>query len=277
MEINVLQHKSADLIEALIGQGASGGDILAATRTEMGQMMGRVGDAVGPRTKDAQNKKIEREVKRQLTILPQRSNLDEMESEKYAEFTWLYAAPTVLFGINDEDKQRGASTEAAFQMFRAGQHGRDRGDAYVPLGRRGKQKVMRLNRVQVSKAAFKGVVDILRNKQGQLRAACYRIAAHYVPTKRVPAWLRDKFATVEANGKSQIQETILDAHGNITAIIKSPGVQSNDRLVEKFRGAIKKSQYILEEKTRKILRGYKYAWETGQVFRQRDAGPNDEN
>lgn len=269
-----LRDKVSGFTEALLGNGAELGDLQRMLMTETGQLAGRMGDAVGPKTKDDAQRKIDRDVNRHLTSLPRYSvftDEDQRNSSKYAEFTWLTAGPNYLLGINDEDNQLGASGEDAYKMLRVAQKGRDRGDAYQKLGRRGKQAVMRLNKVRVSAAALKFVRAKLAGKSGELRAAFYAIAARYVPSKRIPAWIRAKFPQVEASGKSSFNESNLRVKefASLEFTIRAPGVTSNPGLVQKFNGALEQSAHILAAKTDKILAGFKYDWETGKVFRRR--------
>lgn len=254
------------MIGMLFGRGASEGEAQQVLRTETGQLAGRMGDAVGPKSQSAAMKKVDREIKGHLAMFPRSVNLNQ-ESESYADFTWLYASPNALVGINDEDNQIKASGEEAYEMLRAGQHATPRGNSYVEIGQRGKQKIMRQNRVRVSAAAFNTVRRIIAEKTGQLRAACYRIAKLYVPSKRVPAWIESKFNAVEANGKSRVGESLMNTpEASIEFAITSAGVNSNPYLVAKIQGAIKGASISIKSKLDKISKGAKYIYETGQVY-----------
>lgn len=265
-----LQHKSLDLVDALIGSGANEGQIQMAIKTETGQMMGRIGDAVGPTTEAKGMKPIDRDLKSQLTILPKYSVFTEdaqKQSSKYADFTWLTAGPNYLTGINNEDNLTNIGGEEAYRIFRAGQNSTPRGKSMERLGQRGRQIIQRVNRVRVNQATYRDVRRRLAEKAGQLRAACYAVAVQYVPAKRVPAWLRRKFTAVQERGKSHVTESFARDHGSIQVTIRGPGVESNEKLRVKFQRGINKSVYLLDAKVKKILRGFKYNWETGQVFR----------
>lgn len=269
-----LRDKVSGLTEALVGNGMELGDLQRMLMTETGQLAGRMGDVVGPKTKDDATRKIDRDINRHLTTLPRYSIFTEdaqHESSKYSEFTWLTAGPNFLLGINDEDNQLNANGEDAYKMLRVAQKGMDRGDAYQKLGRRGKQAVMRLNKVRVSQAALKFVRAKIAGKTGELRAAFYSIAARYVPSKRIPAWIRAKFPQVEASGKSSFNEANLrhQEFASLEFTIRAPGVTENPGLVQKLNGAIEQSAHILAAKTEKILAGFTYDWNTGQVFRRR--------
>ena len=273
-DISVLKERVSQLWGALFGRGAEPGQIEQVLKIETGQLAGRMGDAAGPTTYNSATKQVEKEMKKHLAFLPQGMNLNQ-PSESHAEFTWLYASPKALVGINNDDNQQGVSGEEALSLFRSGQKLTPRGCTYEDFGRRTKngepskgfQHVVRINRVLVSKSAFKQAQRLVGEKAGQLRAACYAVAKKYVPSKRVPAWIEKKIPTVESNGKSKLQEGGMGTpEAFIEMTIKSPGVVSNDRLAEKFQGAIKASQKSIEAKLKQLAKGAKYVWETGAVY-----------
>lgn len=256
----------------LFGRGASDGEVQIALKAETGQLAGRFGDAIGPATKDKASKQVESEIKQQLTILPRYSNADfPMESETYADFTWLYASPQALVGINDEDNQLKASGEEALKMLRAGQKSTPRGKAWVDIGKRGKQHIMRLNRVRISAQAFNYVRRSIMGKMGMLRAAAYSIAVRYVPSKRIPAWVADKIPAAETSGKSRVNEINMGTSSPVIEFtIFGKGLESNPRLVSKLQGAMTGTAESMRAKLQKLSRGAKYIFETGQVYFDRN-------
>jgi len=234
-------------------------------------------------------------MKRHLTTAPEYMNpmftaekprgIDDrfpQESAGYADFTWLTAGHgkngKFLLGINDEDMQMSADAAGALAMLRVGQTSSDRGDAYQLLGQRGTSKksggsgrvnILRLNRVKVSKSAFAGVKKTLMDLQGELRASFYRVAKHYAPSIRVPAWLENKFGAVAAKGKSEFRDSLTpgDPFAFIESTIRAPGVNSNPVLAAKIQNAIDNEAEKVFSILKKIISGYKYKFATGQVFR----------
>jgi hypothetical protein len=270
-DISKLTELVSGLNGALIGQGASAGDGTRLIQTETGQLAGRIGDSVGPKTLASATKIIDREIKGQLTILPRFSIFDsreQSESSKYSGFSWLTAGPGFLTGINDEDNQKQAGGVQAYEMFRAGQHSAPRGKSYVKLGSRGSQAIQRLNRVRVSASSFNYVRNRIRSTTGEMRAAFYSVAKHYVPSKRVAGWIMERMPAAVAKGKTEHRDS-----GNVASpqaftefVVRSPGLNSNDRLQHKIQGAIEYSRISLANKLKKIVRGYKYNWQTGAVY-----------
>lgn len=274
-----LTEKLSGLNGALMGSGADGGDLQRMLDVETGQLAGRIGDAVGPATQAKALKKVDSDLKKYLTVLPDYSNLDEdQQYSSTADFTWLYAAPATLVGINDEDNQISASGADALEMFRGSQKAGLRGAAYVSLGARGKQHVKRLNRTRVSTAAYNYVRATIKNKTGELRAAFYRVAIQFAPNKRVPQWIAGKVPQVIESGKSTLADV---ARGTPDAYIefgvRAPGVTSNGAITAKITGAIRQTSYIVESKLKKLLAGYKYNWETGQIFKPKAAHEFEDN
>lgn len=266
--IDVLSQKISALVGALSGRGGDGARVL---KTETGQLAGRIGDSLGPKTKEKAFARVDRDIKEHLTIFPTYSNLDEDQAESStADFTWLEAGPHFLLGINDEDNQLKASGADALQMLRAGQRAGSRGNRYEQLGKRGHQSVQRLNRVRVSQSAFRSVQRDLRGRIGELRASFYRVALYFVPSRasKVPGWIMGKIEQVELKGKSRLDDNGLSSPNPfITFTIRAPGVVSNPSIEAKISGAIKASAKILNSKLQKLLNGYAYQWKTGQVFK----------
>ena len=280
-----LSEKISGLTGALIGRGASEGDLQKVLTVRAGRLHAAIGDAIGPKTKESAQKKIEWEMKRHLTTAPEYINNDwtpEKSESSYADFTWLTAGHgkngKFVLGINDEDMQMSADAAGALAFLRTGQKSADRGDAYQRLGQRGTSKkdggtgrinVMRLNRVKVSKSAFAGVKKTLMDLQGELRASFYRVAKHYAPSIRVPAWLENKFGQVAAKGKSEFRDSLGpgDPFAFIESTVRAPGVQSNPALAAKIQGAINNEAEVVFAILKKVISGYKYKFATGQTFR----------
>ena len=264
------------LTGAFFGESGEGGDGSKVLMVETGQLGGRIGDALGPKTKAAANKRIQADVKQQLSILP-RYAVETQEGVKYADFTWLAHGGGFVMGINDEDNQVSATGAEALAMFRAGQRAGSRGKTIIGLGQRGHQSVLRLNRIRVSKSAMNYVALSIAEKTGELRAAFYRVAIQFT-RKRVPQWILQKVDQTIASGKSTLNDDQAGAGAEafIEFGVRAPGVTGNAAITVKIQGAVERSKVMLAEKFRKVLAGYKYDWETGRVFRPRIQSLEDE-
>lgn len=272
-DLKGLSRLVSSLSGALFGNGEDG-DLHRVLKTEGGQLAWDISQNLGPATKDAGNAKVERQAKAFLTTLPGYSNLEEgQQYSGTADFTWLQAGPGFLLGINDEDNQMNASGSDALTYMRAGQRSGSRGKAFVELGRRGKQKILRLNRTRVSKSAFNSATRAIKEKFGTLRASFAFTAAKLIPGKRVPQWISRHFGT-RANGRAVFNEAGL-SHPTEPFLefgSTSPGVESNPAIVEAIGSGTTRRKILLEAKLKKVLAGYAYDWNTGRVFNRREAG-----
>ena len=271
VEIGQLQNFVSGLQGALWASG-QGGDSQRILRVSTGQLAGRIGDSVGPKSLEQQSKRIVSEIRNQMTVFPVHENIAPEHGESsYADFRWISAGSNFVVGIAAEDDQVRASGASAYQMYRAASRHGSRGKSQMVLGVRGKDKqqsVKQVNRIRISSSAFHYIQQQIRNTTGELRAAFYQVAVTYNPKRRVPGWLARKFEAVVAKGKSSSHDSLDSGPESfIEFTIKAPGVVSNDRLVIKIKGAIGRTAYIAAAKMKKILSGYKYNWETGQVFR----------
>lgn len=271
-DISGLVDKTSKMIGALFGNGSTIGECQKALMVETGQLAGRMGDAAGPSTISGGMKAIDKEIKGHLSIIPEINLTDDQQYSSHGDFTWLYASPNALVGINDEDNFTKAGNEESLNVFLSSRKLQPRGNSYVEIGKRGKQRLMRINRVAVKRSQFNYVRKAMSDRVGQLRAAFYRIAKRYVPSKRVPGWVAKKFEAVEANGKSTLNESGLreGVESFIEFAIRSPGVVSNEILSSKFQGAIRGAQESIASKLNKIAKGAKYVFETGQVYFEKD-------
>jgi hypothetical protein len=262
---DVFSEKLSEMIGALSGRG---GDAVTVLKTETGQLAGRIGDSLGPSSREKAFARVDRDIKQQLTTFPMFSNLDEdQQYSSTADFTWLSASPKSLVGINDEDNQVNASGVDALEFLRGGQRAGSRGDTYVQLGKRGHQRVQRSNRVRVSRTAFRYVQQELRNRTGELRACFYRVALYFVPSKNVPAWILARIEQVEAKGKSSLNDNGLNSplEPFIEFTVRAPGVVNNPQIADKITSQMKASSKIIAAKLRKVLAGYAYGWKTGRI------------
>jgi hypothetical protein len=242
-------------------------------RTEAGLLAADISDAMGPRSKEAADQKADRDVKKFLTDRPEYSNLEE--SQQYSsssDFTWLAAGPQFLLGINDEDNQLGASAEDAIGFYRAGQKYGSRGRARELIGSRGKQKIYRINRTRVSGSALRSVVSQVKDRFGILRASFAATSRELLPNKRFPKWV-EKWIASRADGRSIFRDEGLNhpTEPYLEFGSTAAGVESNPYLVEKISGAVEKRKFTLAAKLKKVISGYCYDWNTGRVFKRREA------
>lgn len=275
-DVRGLSQLVSSLGGALFGINGDG-DLHRVLRTEGGQLAWDISERLGPASKEEGDEKAEQSVKRFLTVNPKYSNLEEgQQYSGVSDFTWLEAGPNFLLGINDEDNQVNASGSDALVYLRGSQRAGSRGKAYVELGTRGKQYIQRLNRTRVSQSAFRSVLRSIQEKFGALRASFAFTAAQLIPGKRVPMWISRHFGT-RANGRAVFNEAGL-SHPTEPFLefgSTSPGVESNPDINEAIHASLELRKKVIEAKTKKVLAGYAYDWNTGRVFNRREAGGED--
>ena len=267
----------SNLFFVLHGTGQNG-DIHRFLRTEAGQLAWDISQALGPKSPASATRSLTWEMKKHLSVKPAYSNLEtEQQYSSTADFTWLYAGKNFVAGINDEDNQVRASADEAKQFLRTGQATPDRGDAWQTLGYRGqakaaggrgRQHLLRLNRVRVSASAFNAVRKTLTARIGELRASFAYTASRMIPSKPIPNWLARHFPT-RVRGKAVFNEDGL-LHPLAPFIefgSNAKGVNSNPFVVDKIARAVEKRKYLIHKKINQIVRGYTYNWNTGQVFK----------
>jgi hypothetical protein len=81
----------------------------------------------------------------------------------------------------------------------------------------------------------------------------------------------ERFAAVLAKGKSRSSESGMGTPlATIEFIARAPGVASRAGIRTKIQGAMDGTRRILASKLKKIVAGYRYDWETGRVFRDKN-------
>lgn len=245
-------------------------------KTEAASLAGEIAHQIGPAGVEEMMEGITLDVKKILNRAfsdrnqsPNYSNLSETQQESsIADFTWLAAGPNFLLGINNEDLQLQAGTDAAYEMFRVGQAQGGRGAAYVPLGKHYRQNVVRLNRTRVSIAAFNGVIARVKKTVGEAKAVfvstCYKLGGR----RRFRTWVTDKIEQAEEKEKVIFDEMGLKnaANPSITFGGDAPGFESNPKIRAAMDGAVKFREYQMTQRLEKMIRGAVMKINTGQVY-----------
>lgn len=257
---------------ALIGRGGSDGDIQRALKVEAGQCALKIAQQLGPKSTAEAKKNLLKDMRSHLSIKPTYSNLSE--SQQYSStnnFTWLYAGNGFIAGINDEDDFAKSGSQEVLEVYYANRKLKPRGAAWINEGsRRGKgtQKVMRLNRIRVSKASFAFIRKSIQNKFGQSKAAWLAASQKYLMRKRIPAWVKAQIETVIQNGKSILEDHARGLQPFIVIGSRAAGVEKNAKIRSSIQAGIISSQAAIKSKADKIISGQTYNWNTGAVFSQ---------
>ena len=274
VDLSGLMQFNSALFGVLKGTGQDG-DMQRLVQTEAGQLGDSIQEQIGPKSISKASKSAAHEIKRYISFKPDRPTINE-PSKKYGGFTWLYASPYAVLGIDDSDNYIHEEGPAALSLFRQAQKSRDRGDSYLELGKRGKQHFMRLNRSRVSRKAFAYVQAVISGRVGEMKST-FAFAANQLIGKNYPEWVARHFPS--ARGK-----TIFDGSQkndpecpSISFGSRAPGINSNPYVVKKIAGAVEARKRIIASKIDKVLKGYAYDWNTGRIFRPQvpQGGIND--
>lgn len=279
-DLSGLNKFNAQLLGALIGTNQGGeGDAQRFLRAETGQLAWEISRQLGPKTIAQGTKAIERDARKVFFPLAiPMSQVFTGTQKGQGEIRWLFGSSSrdYLVGADADDVQLELNSTALAAIRR--RERRDRGAIWRDIGSRkmnrfnisdrkqAHQHVIKIERTVVRKSSFNAYIRALKEKVGLMRASFAYTAALFVPSKPIPAWVKKHFTT-RAQGRAVLSYQLQGDVPNITFGSRAKGVASNPYIADKIARAIEKRKYILADKLKKIVRGYKYNWETGQVFR----------
>jgi hypothetical protein len=289
-DISKLTTQISGLNGALIGTGATDGDLQNLLRVETGQLHADIAKSLGPKTKAAADARVLKDVKGVFfPIFPEVNLFGGAQRGSSADFQWLFASkkgPGWLLGADSEDVMPGLDAGSMAEIYARANHKRgaawrDMGEqSHVTMDAKGKlrqhyksartgQHAIKMNRIVVKKSPFDALVKTIQNKSGELRAAFYAVARHYAPKVVVPSWLKSKLETVLAKGKASHHDTLTpdNPQAFIESTFKAPGLVSNPKIHSVIQGAMDHRAKIVFKKLKNIISGYKYNFETGQTFK----------
>jgi hypothetical protein len=256
--------------------GVLGVDAKAVVRAEAGQWAGQIADQLGPKNLSGAVKKVERDLKRNLSFKPVRENIKGTH-QGGGEIKWLYAGNRFVAGIQRQDDITELSTMAAKQALRKSQGEPPRGKAWLDQGNRGNQNVVILNRLRVTKSTYNAIFSGLKTRLGELRATFAFTSAKLIG-KRVPNFVSRHFPGM-VRGKAIFDESKLNHPTNpsISFGSRAKGVISNAKIGGIIESSAKYRSKLISQKVKKILSGYAYDLKTGATFKPRagqDYGSN---
>lgn len=272
VDSTALSEKLGRMAEIFYERGAQPTMLQRFVQTEAGQWAGDAADILGPKTESAGMAGVQKEVKEHLSFIPRWENLQgSQRNSSDSNYTWLQAGPNFLLAVRNEDNQLSASPEEALAIYRAGQKGKPRLEAFIQGDRvrGGHQHVVYLNRVRVSQSTFKAVVRLLKGTFGKARASFASTTLALGLTRRFPAFVLRHVESVREEGRAILETGGLENAKNPTIVFGShaPGVESNPKMVAALQDAAEKRTKIAAAKLRKLVAGAVYNINTGQVYR----------
>lgn len=172
-------------------------------------------------------------------------------------YRWLYASPDALVGVDAKDYRLDLDSNTAKRQL----YNPPRGKAGIDLGRRGKQKVIQINRKIVRRQTFNQVIRKVQNNFGRLKAGwmvgVFNGQLQLTGGNRPPAWV-----TKHRSGVRGATINGLETPGNpsFTIINNAKGVGS-ERVREITASALKIRAKAMAANLKRILSGQKeYAY-----------------
>lgn len=275
IDLSGLNKFQSQLFGALLGTGQGGqGDAQRFIATEAGQLAWEISNQLGPKTKADGGKKIDADARKMFFTLQSKDGADVPvwtgAKAGSGEIQWLFASPKMKYivGAEREDVHPRMGVSGLKEIAR--RSNRQRGAKWKDTGsNRGKYHVMLINRVVVGASAFKGFIKEQSQKVGLLRASFAYAASKLTPSKRIPGWIANHFADA-AKGRAVFDPSKLHDIANPSVVFGSTakGVTSNPYIKDKIARAVERRKKITADKMKKVIKGYTYNWNTGQVFRQ---------
>lgn len=244
-----------------------GADAKKIVSAEAGQLAGQIAAQIGPKSSGKAGKAIQSDLKRNLSIKPQRENIKGIHQGS-GRTKWLYSGSKFVAGVDQENDMVKATATEARKLLRAAQK-KPYVKAWEEVSQRGKQKVMILHRIRISKKTFNELYQSLLKKVGQARAT-FAFTAAQLTGKRYPAWVSRHFAT-KSDGKTVFNSAGLN-HPTAPFIefgSRAKGMISNSKISGIIESAAKYRAKLMAEKVVKVLSGYAYDLKTGGTFKPR--------
>ena len=257
-DLTGLNHSMSELVAVL------GKDSRELVRVESGQMAWRIAQQFGPKTASGGTKRIEKDIRRHLTIKPVRENIKSIH-QGTGDIKWLYAGHDFVAGIQRENDMKSAAAAEAMRVYYK-EKAKAPVNAWSKVGTRGKQNVMISNRVRVSRAAFAEVLRAIKANVGQAKSS-FAFTTAKTTNKRIPTWISRHFPT-SARGKALFTDgTKTGSMPFVEFGSRAKGVESNPRMIAAIQSGVNQTVAILRTKVEKLLNGYAYDFKTGAVFR----------
>jgi hypothetical protein len=260
--------------QALIGMGHEGDATVLVTQSAK-LLSWECSRQLGPKTEGKGKSKIARDLMKVFHPMVNSKTgsawdiFDDPKDGGNNGTTWLYAGPTYLVGVKNEDYFPDAEESALEAIYnREGRGGSTRGVAWKDQGVRrdgfifkgkyrashGRQHVFLLDRIAVKKTPFNALLKKLAGRVGRMRATFAYCAAQFGMTG-IPQWISKQFDSVAADGRAIFDKSALEDPVRPTIVFgsRAPGIS---KFKEKIDAAIKRREKQMATHLRLILNGY---------------------
>lgn len=243
-----------DFQDALIGAGEDGD--LPKTVKDQGRLLAwEASTQLGPKKESRGEAKVLADVKQ--TFAPGPVEVFEFSKRQGAGgdsgLTWLYSGPDFLVGVPQENLQPAMSATTMRSKQRE-LNEQVKGKAWTQIGKRGKQVVMKWNRIVVKRSAFESLLKMKNKRVGRMRAT-FAYAAHRLGMDRIPRWISRHFETVAADGAAIYNDAKLNDR-TAPSIEFGSSVPGIENFTEQINNAVDRRFHLLTAKIQNIISGY---------------------
>jgi hypothetical protein len=262
IDLSGLNSQFQALQDALIGAGQDG-DLQTIVKDEGRLLSWEISKQLGPQEKARGEAKVYQDAKRTYAPGPLQAFPQSKRNGASGDsgLTWLYAGPTFLVGAEMENIQPNLSA-TAMRKDQATNKKRITGKAWLDIGRRGKQAVLKWNRVIVTRGAFDSFVRSKEERVGRMRAT-FAYAAHMLGHSRIPGWISRHFQKVSTDGRA-----IYDASKLQNKVAPSlqfgSGAPGIDNFTDMIVNGVERRSHLMSAKIAGIIAGYSADWRSGR-------------
>jgi len=262
IDLSGLNGQLQDLQDALIGAGQDG-DLVTIVKDEGRLLAWEISKQLGPQEKSRGEAKVYQDAKRTYAPGPLQAFPQSKRNGAGGDsgLSWLYAGPEFLVGAEQENIQPNL-TATAMRQAQAANKARIKGKAWLDIGRRGKQAVLKWNRIIVTRGAFDSFVRSKNARVGRMRAT-FAYAAHMLGQGRIPGWISRHFQKVATDGRA-----IYDASKLQNKVAPSlqfgSGAPGIDNFTEMIENGVERRTHLLSAKIGAIIASYSADWKAGR-------------
>lgn len=266
-----LNTKLDSIASVFCKRGANPTMVQQFVKIEAAQLAYLIAQRFGPKKYDSTKTKIKKDLRKVFYQEP--SELLDQSQSGAGDVRWIMAGPEFLAGVEKENDKTGLSTDEAIKVYyRAQLSQKYKGTKFGDMGvRRGKQRIMLLNRAMVGKSVLAGIETKIFDKIGKAKASFAALTDELMPgfVGKFPQWVRRHFAEVRSSGRSILDQSgvnIVEAP-EVSIGSTAPGVETNPQMIAAYKSAFSQREKVAQQKLKQLTNDAVYNLNTGQVYK----------
>jgi hypothetical protein len=226
----------------------------AVVKMQAGILSRELAEGAAPRSKQALDRSIEKDVGKIYAPAPKQ--MIPMAHRQGKGFVWLMATPVAVVGVEDYDYHLSDTVEDMTRQFRKAPQ---LGKRYEDIGRRGVQKIVRLNRIVVKRPIYNKFLTELKKRAGILGGSWVIAWAVLQPKGRKPPAYKFRHVQDGTARGTYIDGLGIPGKATFTLINRATGCE-RPRQLEMLRGKLRHRLEAMTKDMKNQLRGaYKRA------------------